>query len=284
MFHLNLNVDHFATLRNARGGKEPDPIAAALTAEIAGVAGIVAHLRKDRRHINENDVERLIKNLHTQLNLEMCTDDEIMEIACRLKPAVSTLVPEKENEVTTEGGLDVINNVEHLKESCKKLKDAGITVSLFIEPDKYQIDATLEVGADAVEFNTLSYSLAKTEKLCQSRIKIINKAAVYAKSNKLQTAAGHSLNYHNIKRFCTIIPINEYNIGHSIVARSLFTGLPAAIREMNNLIISAKTYSKNVKFFQKLLAQYIKNTPNELNSLIEIEEKEDNYYDEKEEI
>jgi pyridoxine 5-phosphate synthase len=273
MFNLNLNIDHFATLRNARGGTEPDPLTAALIAENAGVAGIVAHLRKDRRHINDNDVERLKNNLHTQLNLEMCTDDEIMDIACRLKPAVSTLVPERENEVTTEGGLNVIDNIEHIRECCHRLKDAGIKVSLFIEPDKIQIDAAIIAGANAVEFNTLAYSLATNETQVKKQINMINKAAVYAKGNRLQVSAGHSLNYQNMKQFCTVIPITEYNIGHSIVTRSLFVGLANAIKEMNILIINGKTYGKNYKYFHKLMTQYLQSV--ELDKMLS-EEANDN--------
>jgi pyridoxine 5-phosphate synthase len=156
------------------------------------------------------------------------------------------------------------------------LKDEGIKVSLFIEPDKKQIDATLEAGAGAVEFNTLEYSLAKNERQIQKKINTIMNAANYAKSYGLYISAGHSLNYQNMKRFCIIIPITEYNIGHSIVTRSTFVGLSNAIKEMNSLIINAKTYSKNVNFFQKLLAQYIKSAPNELIL------KEDNYVEEEE--
>jgi pyridoxine 5-phosphate synthase len=242
MFKLNLNVDHFATLRNARGGNEPDPVLAALNAELAGVSGIVAHLRKDRRHINENDVKRLAEVLATHLNLEMCTDDEIMQIACDLKPEVSTLVPEKPNEVTTEGGLDVKKNIKHISECCKKLHDAGISVSLFIEPDKSQLEAALEVKADRIEFNTLNFSLAKTQTDIDKNIKLINKAVDFAEKNGLFVAAGHSLNYFNIKDFCKITRIEEYNIGHSIVSRAAFVGLEKAVREMSDLLLKYKTF------------------------------------------
>ena len=248
MFNLNLNIDHFATLRNARGGNEPDPIAAALIAEIAGVSGIVAHLRKNRKHIRDADIFRLKESISTHLNMEICTDDEIMNITCKVKPEVATLVPERENEITTEGGLDVVKHIKHIKECCKRLHNEGITVSLFIEPSQQQLVAALEVGADAVEFNTLNYSLAKTQKEIQHSIEIMNKAVVFAEENNLFVAAGHSLNYQNIREFCSIVSIQEYNIGHSIVSRSLFIGLPSAIKEMNDLIIKHKTfYSKHIQ-------------------------------------
>ena len=244
MFNLNLNIDHFATLRNARGGNEPDPVAAALIAEIAGASGIVAHLRKDRRHIKDNDILRLKESISTHLNLEMCTDDEIMDIACKVKPEVATLVPERENEITTEGGLDVVKHINHIKECCQKLQNLGVTVSLFIEPAQAQLEAAIEVGANSVEFNTLSYSLAKTQKEIQHNIENMKKVVDFAEKNNLFVAAGHSLNYHNIKKFCSVVRIQEYNIGHSIVSRSLFVGLPTAIQEMNDLLIKHKTFYK----------------------------------------
>ena len=246
MFNLNLNIDHFATLRNARGGSEPDPVSAALIAEISGVSGIVAHLRKNRKHIRDNDVFRLKESISTHLNLEICTDSEIIDIACKVQPEVATLVPERENEITTEGGLDVANHIKHLKECCSELHAQGITVSLFIEPSQSQLEASLEVGADAVEFNTLNYSLAKTQKEIQNSMKIMNEAVVFAERNNLFVAAGHSLNYQNIREFCSIINIREYNIGHSIVSRSLFVGLPAAIKEMNDLILKHKTFFSKI--------------------------------------
>jgi len=242
MFKLNLNIDHFATLRNARGENEPDPVTAALIAEISGASGIVAHLRKNRKHIKDDDVFRLKNSIHTHLNLEICTDDEILNIACKVRPQVATLVPERENEITTEGGLDVLNHKNHIKECCKKLQAEGITVSLFIEPSQPQLEAALEVGADAVEFNTLNYSQAKTQKEIHHSLEIMKNAVSFAEKNKLFVAAGHSLNYQNIKEFCSIINIQEYNIGHSIVSRSVFVGLPAAIKEMNDLIIKHKTF------------------------------------------
>ena len=247
MFNLNLNIDHFATLRNAREETEPDPVAAALIAEISGVSGIVAHLRKNRKHIRDADVFRLKESIRTHLNLEICTDDEIMEIACKVKPEVATLVPERENEITTEGGLDVVNHKNHLKECCKRLQDIGTTVSLFIEPSLQQLEASLEVGADAVEFNTLNYSLAKTPKEIQHSLDAMKIAVDFAERNNLFVAAGHSLNYQNIRGFCSIISIQEYNIGHSIVSRSVFVGLPTAIKEMNDLIIKHKTFYSKIQ-------------------------------------
>ncbi len=243
MFNLNLNIDHFATLRNARGGNEPDVVFAALQAEMAGATGIVAHLRKDRRHINEKDVNLLKNMLNTKLNLEMCTDDEIMKIALDVKPTVSTLVPERPNEVTTEGGLDVVKHLPHIKECTQKLHDAGILVSLFIEADIAQIDAAIEVKADGVEFNTGKYALAKTQDEIDLQISSIWEATNYAIKNELVPAAGHSINYHNIKDLCDIVDIKEYNIGHAIVSRSLFIGVSSAIKEMLDKILKYKTFN-----------------------------------------
>ncbi len=239
MFDLHLNIDHFATLRNARGGKEPNPITAALLAEIAGVTGIVAHLRVDRRHINEKDIFLLKDAISTRLNLEMSTDNEIMDIAMKVKPYISTLVPEKPSEITTEGGLDVVKNLKHVKESTKKLHNNGIKVSLFIEPEKKQIDAALEIGADIVEFNTGNYAITFLTGDSNKINEYVNKisiAADYAMKNNLITAAGHSLNYINVRKLCQKVMIEEYNIGHAIVAKSSIIGIKAAVKEMIDIL------------------------------------------------
>lgn len=247
MFNLNLNIDHFATLRNARGGNEPDPVNVAILAENAGATGIVTHLRQDRRHINDDDVVRVKNNISTRLNLEMCIADEIVQIACNIKPSVSTIVPEQPNEVTTSGGLDVIAQIHRIKECIKKLHDNGIIVSLFIEPDKDQIDASLEVGADSVEFNTLQYSLSNNSIAIDAEIAKMQEAVAYSEKHDLFTAAGHSLNYNNMKKFCQVLNIQEYNIGHSIVSRSCIVGVAQAVKEMNDLIFKFKSFYLNHK-------------------------------------
>lgn len=245
MFDLHLNIDHFATLRNARGGNEPNPVAAALQAEIAGATGIVAHLRADRRHIQDRDIVLLKDAISTKLNMEMSTDDDIMQVALKVKPTISTLVPEKPNEVTTEGGLDVIKHLKHIKTCTEKLHDKGIKVSLFIEPEQSQIDAALEIGADIVEFHTGNYAvdyLKGDKNLITDHLNKISIAAEYAIENNLTAAAGHSLNYINIRNICQTISIDEYNIGHAIVARAAMVGIRAAVREMIDTIIKYKTF------------------------------------------
>jgi pyridoxine 5-phosphate synthase len=245
MFYLSLNIDHFATMRNARGGNDPDPVAAAILAEIAGATGIVAHLRSDRRHINEKDVVRLKDAISTKLNLEMSTDADIVKFACKLKPNVSTLVPEKPNELTTSGGLNVADNLEAIQKVAAKLQDADVKVSVFIEPNKKQLDAALAVGADIVEFNTLKFTQAFESGDREKMLKILQAhvdMADYAAENGLMVAAGHSLNYTNMREYCRVIDIEEYNIGHSIVARSMFIGLQSAVREMLDIIVRYKDF------------------------------------------
>ncbi len=231
-----LNIDHFATIRNARGGSQPDPVLAALIAEQAGADGIVVHLREDRRHIKDRDVILLRKLVKTKLDLEMAANDEIIKIACEIKPEMATIVPEKRQELTTEGGLDVIANLQSLKDCNKRLKDAGIKVSLFIEPLNEQIDAALESGADMIEIHTGVYSEAKTEEKIVEELDKIEAAALYAHKNGLVVNAGHGLDYHNIKLFRSIHTIDEVSIGHAVVARAMFVGIDNAVREMINLI------------------------------------------------
>lgn len=231
-----LNIDHFATIRNARGGSQPDPVLAALIAEQAGADGIVVHLREDRRHIKDRDVILLRQLVKTKLDLEMAANDEIIKIACDIKPEMATIVPEKRQELTTEGGLDVIANLQSLKDCNARLKDAGIKVSLFIEPLNEQIDAALESGADMIEIHTGVYSEAKTEEKIVEELDKIEAAALYAHKNGLVVNAGHGLDYHNIKLFRSIHTIDEVSIGHAVVARAMFVGIDNAVREMINLI------------------------------------------------
>lgn len=231
-----LNIDHFATIRNARGGSQPDPVLAALIAEQAGADGIVVHLREDRRHIKDRDVILLRQLVKTKLDLEMAANDEIIKIACEIKPEMATIVPEKRQELTTEGGLDVIANLQSLKDCNKRLKDAGIKVSLFIEPLNEQIDAALESGADMIEIHTGVYSEAKMEEKIVEELDKIEAAALYAHKNGLVVNAGHGLDYHNIKLFRSIHTIDEVSIGHAVVARAMFVGIDNAVREMINLI------------------------------------------------
>ncbi len=245
MFNLNLNIDHFATLRNARESKEPNIIAAALQAEIAGATGIVAHLRVDRRHVKDSDIHLLNQVLTTKLNLEMSLEPEIVKIATEVKPAVATFVPERPEELTTEGGLDVVKHLKHIKESTQKLHDVGTQVSLFIEPEKTQLDAALEVGADSVEFHTGNYAISWDNNEIEEVEDHIEKLAVsteYATENELFVAAGHSLNYKNIRDISRVIDIEEYNIGHSIVARSVMVGVKDAVKEMIDLLFKYKTF------------------------------------------
>ena len=245
MFNLNLNIDHFATLRNARNSNEPNVISAALQAEIAGATGIVAHLRVDRRHVKDEDIRLLQQVITTKLNLEMSTDDEIVKIAQEVKPAVATLVPERPEELTTEGGLDVVKHLKHIKECVKKMHDVGTKVSLFIEPEQKQLEAAKEVNADIVELHTGNYAIAwenDNSRAIEEHIDKFANATQYAAENGLFVSAGHSLNYRNIKEICRVIDIEEYNIGHSIVARSTMVGVQAAVKEMIDLIIKYKTF------------------------------------------
>ena len=244
MINLNVNIDHFATLRNARKETEPNVVFIAQTVEMAGASGIVAHLRKDRRHIKDQDIIDIKNNINTHLNLEMCVD--IVDFACKVKPTVATIVPEEDNELTTEGGLDVAKNIKTIENVTQKLKDVGIQVSLFIEPDEKQLEASVKVGADRIEFNTKYFAIAYKENnfdnIANEMERMIN-ACEIAIENNLYVAAGHSLNYYNMKEFAKIIEIEEYNIGHSIVARSTIVGLPNAVKEMLDIIYKVKQFS-----------------------------------------
>ena len=232
---LGVNIDHVATLRNARGGKDPDTILAADICEQNGATSITTHLREDRRHIKDEDVRTLIKTLKTNLNLEMAVTEEMEQIALEVKPHSVCLVPEKRQEITTEGGLDVAGQLEKITEFVKKLKSAGIIVSLFIDPSEEQVRASAKTGAQFIEMHTGQYSEAfGTEKEETEFLKLKNSAAL-AQSLGLKVNAGHGLNYDNVSRMHEIPGLYELNIGHSIISRAVFTGLAKAVREMADL-------------------------------------------------
>lgn len=233
---LGVNIDHVATLRNARGGVEPSPILAAEICENNGATSITTHLREDRRHIKDEDVRTLIKTLKTKLNLEMAVTDEMQQIALEIKPNSVCLVPEKRQEVTTEGGLDVAGQLEKVTKFVKPLKNAGIIVSLFIDPDEAQIQAASQTGAQFIELHTGQYSNAfGTENEEKEFQKLLN-AAKLAQELGLRVNAGHGLNYENVHRMHEIPNLYELNIGHSIISRAVFTGLAEATEKMKDLI------------------------------------------------
>ncbi len=233
---FSLNVDHIATLRNSRGENEPDPVTAALLAEQAGVDGIVVHLREDRRHINERDVRLLRELITTKLDLEMAATDEIIKIACDVGPELSTIVPERRQELTTEGGINVIDNINRLKDAITDLHNAEILVSLFIEPNLDQIDAAAEINSDFIEIHTGVFANAITEEEQFDELDKIRTAVKHAKKLGLGVNAGHGLDYQNIKIFREIPDIDEVSIGHAVIARAVFTGLKEAVQEMMRLI------------------------------------------------
>ncbi|HSB03866.1 MAG TPA: pyridoxine 5'-phosphate synthase [Thermodesulfobacteriota bacterium] len=236
MARLGVNIDHVATLRQARGVKYPDPITAAGIVELAGANGIVAHLREDRRHMQDRDIHLLREVIQTQLNLEMAATEEMVRIALSVRPEVVTLVPEKREELTTEGGLDVARFFKPLKRAIRRLQRGGIFVSLFVDPQRNQIRASEEVGANAIEIHTGHYCDAKTSPGLEEELKKILDAVDEASHRNLRIAAGHGLHYTNVPRIVEIREIEELNIGHSIVARSVFVGLDQAVREMIALI------------------------------------------------
>ena len=233
---LGVNIDHVATLRNARGGSEPSVIEAARIAEENGATSITTHLREDRRHIKDADVYTLIKTLKTRLNLEMAMAEDIQKIALEIKPYSICLVPEKRQEITTEGGLDVAGQLDKVTEFIKPLLDNGIIVSLFIDPDENQVKASAKTGAQFIEMHTGTYSESfGTEKEEQEFLNLKN-AAKLAQDLGLKVNAGHGLNYQNVKRMHEIPDLVELNIGHSIISRAVFTGLGEAVKTMHDLI------------------------------------------------
>lgn len=229
---LGVNIDHVATLRNARGGVEPDVLKAALICEDNGATSITAHLREDRRHIKDMDIYSLSKNIKTRLNLEMAMAEDIQKIALEVKPHSICLVPEKRQEVTTEGGLDVAGNFAAVKEFIKPLLDAGIVVSLFIDPEEAQVKASYETGAQFIEMHTGTYSNTFGKAGGEEEFQKLKTAAEYAQKLGLRVNAGHGLNYENVHRMHEIPGLYELNIGHSIVSRAIFTGMAEAVSKM----------------------------------------------------
>lgn len=237
---LGVNIDHVATLRQARGTKYPCPIQAALVAEQGGADGITAHLREDRRHIQDRDIFLLQELLQTRLNLEMAVTDEMIAIAEKVKPAACCLVPEKREELTTEGGLDVASSPERMKKACQTLADAGVEVSLFIDPDFKQIDAAVKAGAPVIELHTGCYADALDMQMQKAELLRVQQAAEYANEAGLQVNAGHGLTFYNVETICYIPEIVELNIGHSIIAQSIFSGLGKTVGDLKQLMRKAR--------------------------------------------
>lgn len=236
MARLAVNVDHVATVRQARGIDEPDPVLAASIAELAGADGIICHLREDRRHINDRDLSLLRQTVRTKLNLEMAAVEEMIHIARNIRPDLVTLVPERREEVTTEGGLNVKSNPDLYKKVVDQLREKGIAVSFFVDPDPDQVKTAHQVGGDIVEIHTGHYAEARSESEASERFMRIAKATEAAEKLKLGISAGHGLNYVNIKRFKSLPQIEEYSIGHSIVSRAIFVGFDQAVRGMIALV------------------------------------------------
>ena len=237
---LGVNIDHVATLRQSRGTRYPEPIQAALAAEQAGADSITLHLREDRRHIQDRDVEMLIGILQTRMNLEMAVTEEMLAIAERIKPADCCLVPERREELTTEGGLDVAGQKARISEACERLAKAGVRVSLFIDADPEQVIAAAECGAPVIELHTGHYADASSNNEQQKELNRIAQAVELGLESRLQVNAGHGLHYHNVQAIAAMPGVRELNIGHAIIARSLFTGLPEAVAEMKRLMIEAR--------------------------------------------
>jgi pyridoxine 5-phosphate synthase len=236
MVELGVNIDHVATLRQARRTNEPDPVWAAAMAELGGADSITIHLREDRRHIQDRDLEVLRQTVAVKLNLEMACEPEIVAIACRLKPDQATLVPERREEVTTEGGLEVAAHRGRVGEVVQQLQDAGIVVSLFLDPEERQIAAAAELGVEAVELHTGSYALARPEKDQHRELNTLMTAGAQVRSAGMTLHAGHGLTYRNVVPVARIDDMHELNIGHSIVARALLVGFERAVREMKALV------------------------------------------------
>ncbi|TKY80935.1 pyridoxine 5'-phosphate synthase [Pectobacterium polonicum] len=237
---LGVNIDHIATLRNARGTAYPDPVQAAFVAEQAGADGITVHLREDRRHITDRDVRILRETLQTRMNLEMAVTEEMLDIACEVKPHFCCLVPEKRQEVTTEGGLDVAGQQEKIDNAVAKLSQANILVSLFIDADKRQIDAAVASGAPYIEIHTGAYADAPDDEARQHEFERIRDAATYAAAKGLKVNAGHGLTYHNVLPIAALPEMHELNIGHAIIGRAVMSGLKEAVAEMKSLMREAR--------------------------------------------
>lgn len=237
---LGVNIDHVATIRQARGTRYPEPIQAALVAEQAGADGITLHLREDRRHIQDRDVEMLIGMLQSRMNLEMAVTEEMIAIATRIKPHDCCLVPERREELTTEGGLDVAGQGDKMKDACARLADAGVCVSLFIDAEEKQLEAAVESGAPVVEIHTGHYADAPLGKERDKELGRIIHAVEYGESLGLQVNAGHGLDYHNVRPIAAIPGIRELNIGHSIIARAIFYGMYDAVAELKAIMLEAR--------------------------------------------
>ncbi|PLY14071.1 MAG: pyridoxine 5'-phosphate synthase [Sedimenticola sp.] len=233
---LGVNIDHVATLRQQRGTRYPEPIQAALVSEQSGADAITVHLREDRRHIQERDVEIISGCIQSRLNLEMAATSEMLAIARKIRPSDCCIVPEKRDELTTEGGLDAHASVEYLKDYCAELTESSIRVSLFIDADKRQIDAAYEIGAPVIEIHTGHYADATSPEQIKSELNRIVESAEYAHQLGIQVNAGHGLDYHNVLAIASVPVIRELNIGHSIVARAIFSGLGKAVSDMKKLI------------------------------------------------
>jgi pyridoxine 5-phosphate synthase len=238
---LGVNIDHVATLRQSRGTRYPDPIQAAIEAEQSGADSITLHLREDRRHIQERDVEMLSAILQTRMNLEMAVTDEMLDIACGIRPADCCLVPERRAELTTEGGLDVAGQQPRLRDACRRLAEHGVRVSLFIDADAHQVEAAAAVGAPCVEIHTGRFADAAPGSARETELQRIVAAVALGSELGLQVNAGHGLHYHNVQSVAAIAQVRELNIGHAIIARAVFVGLQAAVREMKRLMQEART-------------------------------------------
>lgn len=236
---LGVNIDHVATLRQSRGTRYPEPVQAALAVEQAGADGVTLHLREDRRHIQDRDVIMLSDVLQTRMNLEMAVTDEMLDIAARVRPADCCLVPERREELTTEGGLDVVGQKGRISEACSRLAEAGVRVSLFIDADPAQVSAAAECGAPVIELHTGHYADA-TGQAVQQELQRIVQAVEQGLAAGLQVNAGHGLHYHNVQAIAAIPGVRELNIGHAIIARSIFSGLHDAVVEMKRLMIEAR--------------------------------------------
>jgi pyridoxine 5-phosphate synthase len=239
---LGVNIDHIATLRQARHTRYPEVVQAALIAEQAGADGITAHLREDRRHIQDRDIELLAATLHSRLNLEMAVTEAMIGIARRLRPAACCLVPEKRQELTTEGGLDVAGDLSRMKEACAALAEADVEVSLFIDPDPRQVEAAVAAGAPVVELHTGTYADAESPDARRHELARLEQAARLGARLGLTVNAGHGLHYHNVAEICRIPEFHELNIGHSIVARAVIAGLDQAVRDMKRAMLAARSF------------------------------------------
>lgn len=253
MIQLGVNVDHVATVRQARRGVEPDPVRAAHEAELGGADGITVHLREDRRHIQDSDVERLKASVNVKLNLEMAATDEMVEIARRLKPQIAMLVPEGREEITTEGGLDVAGNLARMKQVVARLKDAGLIVSAFIDAEAEQVGAAADAGFDVCEVHTGPYAHAFSDaggdflfEALARELQSVREAGAAIVAHGMRFNAGHALNYANVQPIAALPGIRELHIGHAIVSRAVYVGLREAVREMKRLMVEAATKPRNI--------------------------------------